>query len=129
MTDCGCDVEKIPEKYYERYEKDFKQGDVKDLDAAKTLHYQRRYLNDYFLETEFCRRSSFALRKIVKNEFSSNEAYVAKILIYMNKAVDENPEIFKDISQVKHAAMPKAKGLNSYLEKFYSDIKDKGRWM
>lgn len=124
--DCGCDVERIPDEYYRRYKEDFSPG---EKDASKILHYQRRYLNDYFYEIEKCRELNSKLRKEIKDFFTRNDAFVAKILIYMNKAVDENPQIYKDITPIKRSRMPKTKGLNCYLERLYEDLKSEGRWI
>ena len=55
--DCECDVEKISKKYRERFDEDFNSGNK--IEISKTLHYQRRLLNDYFLELEMCRESSW----------------------------------------------------------------------
>lgn len=128
--DCKCDAKKIAEKYYERYKKDFENNvNGKEKSPASILHYQRRYLNNYFYELEQCRRTSPFLRKEIREQFTRSEAYVAKILIYMNKASDENPEIYKDISEIKHTRMPRTKGMNIYLERIFSYLKDQDRWI
>ena len=123
--DCACDVEMIPQKYKERYDKDFKKLRDEDVDfnLQNALHNQRRFLNDYFVELDMCRESSFFLRCRIHKEWTTNEAWVAKILIYMNKAVDNDDELFKDISCIKYEKMAKAEGLSRYLEKFYNALK------
>ena len=126
--DCGCDVEKISKKYRERFDDDF-SGDWRDIEINKTLHYQRRLLNDYFLELEMCRELSWYLRKIIRKDWTTSEAYVCKILVYMNKAVDENPEMFMDISSIKYERMPKVKGLSEYLARFYNALRKESRNM
>lgn len=128
-NDCGCDVEKIPEKYYERYDRELDELRKGNFEPADVLHYQRRYLNDFFLELELCRKSSRTLKKIISKNWTTSEAYVAKILMYMNKAVDDNPNTFMDISSVRHEPMPKVKGLSQYLRHFYESLKDEDRWM
>lgn len=126
--DCECDVEKIAEKYKERFNDDF-SGDWRDIEINKTLHYQRRLLNDYFLELEMCRESSWYLRKIIRKDWTTSEAYVCKILVYMNKAVDEDLEMFMDISSIKYERMPKVKGLSEYLARFYNALRKESRNM
>lgn len=125
--DCGCDVEKISKKYRERFDEDFNSGNK--IEISKTLHYQRRLLNDYFLELEMCRESSWYLRKIIRKDWTNSEAYVCKILVYMNKAVDEDPEMFMDISSIKYERMPRVKGLSEYLARFYNALRKESRNM
>ena len=123
--DCGCDVDQISKKYKERYLSDFNG----DKDINNILHYQRRYLNDYFLELEMCRESSWILRRRIRKDWTTSEAWVVKILIYMDKTVDSDPELFKDISCIRHKKMPRVKGLSKYLEKFYEALRKESRWM
>lgn len=123
--DCDCDTSKVSEKYYERFKKDFEDLKNKDFkkDKQDILHYQRRLLNDYFLELEMCRSSSWFLKSKIRKDWTVSEAYVCKILVFMNKAVDDNPQIFKDISSIRHDRMPKVSGLNKYLVRFYNVLK------
>lgn len=126
--DCNCDVERIPEEYKKRFESDF---DVmsEDKDIENILHYQRRLLNDFFLELEMCRESSWVLRRRIRKDWTTSEAFICKILIYMNKAVDEDPEMFMDIASIKYERMPKVKGLNEYLARLYNTLKKESRSM
>lgn len=127
---CNCDVEKISTNYEIRCKEDFanlKEGEGSNKEDV--LHYQRRLLNSFFLELEKCRESSFFLRRIIQKDWTSSEAWVAKILIYMNKTVDENPSMYKKISCIKYDKMPNTKGLSKYLEKFYNSMKTTSRNM
>lgn len=126
---CKCDVEKISEEYYKRYILDFERYKRKEINLEDILHYQRRILNDYFLEVEYCRESESRIRKRIKNDWTVCESYVLKILMYMNKASDENPNIFMDISSIKYAPIPKTKGLSKYLAKLHDDLKKEDRWL
>lgn len=48
----------------------------------------------------------------------------------MNKAVEESPELYKDISTFEH--VPKStnsKGINKYILKLYELLKKQGRFM
>lgn len=47
----------------------------------------------------------------------------------MNKAVEEDPEMFMDISSVKYERMPKVKGLNEYLSRFYNTLRRESKSM
>lgn len=130
--ECDCDVEKIPAKYKERYYKDFgklNDGNGGVFDVHDVLHYHRRLLNDYFLELEMCRESSIFLRRRIHKEWTTSEAWVVKILIYMNKTVSSDSELFKDISGIKREKMPKTIGLSKHLEHFYNALKTEQRDM
>lgn len=129
--DCDCDVERIPEEYKKCFVADFKKlnYEKENFDITNVLHYQRRLLNDYFLELEMCRESSWILKNKIRKDWTTSEAYVCKILVYMNKAVDEDPELFKDISSIKYSKMPRIKGLSEYLIKFYNALRKESRNM
>ena len=102
----------------------------KYLDKIKIedmLHYQRRLLSVYFYELECCRVSSRKLRKMTKKDWTTSESYVLKILICMNKVVDE--QIKKDISEIKHQRIPKVKGISEYLCRLSTELKDGKSWM
>lgn len=128
---CNCNIEKIPEEYIKRYKLDFEKLNNNNMNIPKEdiLHYQRRYLNNYFLHLQYCLKSGPILRKKIRKQWTESEAFVVKILIYMNIAVDENPDIFKDISNIKYARLPRMKGLNFHLRNLYDELKDTGRWM
>lgn len=125
--DCGCDVDRIPEEYMKRYHSDFKKLRNKDIEEKDVLHYQRRLLGVYFYELECCRESSWKLRKMIKKDWTTSESYVLKILICMNKVVDDY--IKKDISEIKHQHIPKAKGISEYLDRLSKELKDGKPWM
>ena len=127
--DCECDVDRIPEEYYRRFSDDFKELKDGKTDKENVLHYQRRYLNNFFMEIEFCRKSSWILRRLIRKDWTTSEAWVCKILIYMNKAVDANSDMFKDISSIKHDKMPRTEGMSIYLERLYNTMKAESRFM
>lgn len=129
--DCECNVERIAENYRNRYISDFSQLKKSKIEKENILHYQRRLLNDYFLELEICRESSWVLKQRIRKDWTTSEAWVVKILIYMNKAIDSDEEnlLFKDISCIKHDKMPKTKGMSKYLENFYNALKLESRNM
>lgn len=126
--DCECDVEKIPEEYKKRFNSDFDEK-LKKNEKSDILHYQRRLLNNYFFELEMCRESSWILRRKIKKDWTTSEAYVSKILICMNKVVADNPEIMMDISDIKYQYIPKVKGISEYLNRLYNELKDGKKWM
>lgn len=111
--DCLCDTSLINSKYNELYES--------KIDDNHTLHDYRRLLTMYFLELDVCRKASLYLRWRIRREYTCNEAWIIKILILMNTAVEENM-IRKDISSVKEDFMPKTKGINNHLKKLYNTL-------
>ena len=127
--DCECDVDRIPEEYNKRFCSDFEKLKAKKIEKEDVLHYQRRMLTDYFYELESCRASSFRLSKMIKKDWTTSEAYVSRILICMNKAVDDNPDIMMDISNIKHQHVPKVNGISEYLNRLYNELKNEKKWM
>ena len=135
-NDCNSDVNQIANAYKKRFEKDFKRSnkssgntDENNKPASQILHHQRRLLNNFFWGLNSCAKSSLFLRHKIKNEFTRNEAYICKILIYMNAFADSNPEIFKDVSDIKYEPMPKTKGMNNSLKNIYEILKNQNRWI
>ena len=129
FKDCDCDVDKIPEEYNKRFYSDFEKLKSGKIDKEDVLHYQRRMLCDFFYELESCRASSMRLKKMIKKDWTISEAYVCRILIFMNKAVGDNPDIMMDISCVKNQHIPKVKGISEYLNRLYDELKNEKKWM
>ena len=132
--DCNSDVNQIADAYKERFEEDFKiKNKTSDKNennqSSDILHYQRIMLNNFFWGLSSCTKRNPFLRHKLKNEFTKNEAYICKILIYMNHTVDSNPEFFKDVSDVKYEPMPKVTGINSSLKNVYEILKNQNRWI
>lgn len=126
-NECNCDVEKIPEEYMKRYQSDLDKLRKNEIDIENVLHYQRRLLSVYFYELECSRVSSWKLQKMIKKDWTTSESYVLKILICMNKVVDE--QIKKDISIIKHQRIPKVKGISEYLYRLSKELKGGKSWM
>lgn len=124
---CDCDVERIPDEYMKRYYSDFAKLKERKIEIDEMLHYQRRLLSVYFYELECCRASSRRLQKMIKKDWTTSEAYVLKILICMNKVVDE--QIKKDISELKYQCVPKVKGISEYLYRLSKELNDGKPWM
>ena len=129
--DCGHDVERIPAEYKKRFDSDMKRVMRHDDsgDITNVLHYQRRFLNNYFLELEMCRQSSMVLRRVLRKDWTANEADIVKILIHMNEAVKNDPDMFKDLSDIEYERMPMVKGMGEYLANFYNVMRKERRWM
>lgn len=134
--DCNSDVNQIADAYKKRFEEDFKKSNKETNDksdctkeASQILHFQRSMLNNFFWGLSSCTKRNPFLRHKLKNEFTRNEAYICKILIYMNLAVDSNPEFFTDVSDIKYEPMPKTKGMNNSLKNVYEILKKQKRWI
>ena len=139
--DCEGDVDKIQEKYEERFLADMYNirdkkkhtfEEVKQKVKNRTyqinkklpqlcLHYQRRLLWEFFYQLDLCARSPFIGRKRVAKDYTSTEAKLIKILYYMGKATEESEILRKDIST--DARMPserRTKGMAQYACHLYS---------
>lgn len=135
---CKSKVELIPieynklftqkEKLSEDDQNSEKEKKLKEDNFSK-LHNQRRLLNYFFWQLDSCAKSSPYLKRKIQKEFTKSEAYICKILIYMNNAIDENPKIFKDISNIKYENMPQTKGINKSLKNIFVLLKNQNRWI
>ena len=127
--DCNSDVNRIADAYKKKFEEDFDPAASDKKTSSGKLHFQRSMLNNFFWGLNSCAKSSLFLRHKIKKEFTKNEAYICKILIYMNTAVDSNPDFFKNVSDIKYEPMPKTKGMNNSLKNVYEILKDQTRWI
>lgn len=139
--DCEGDVEKIPEKYEERFLADMydiKDKKIRTFEELKheirirnceinkklpqlCLHYQRRLLWEFFYQLDLCARTPFIGKKRVAKDYTSTEAKLIKILYYMGKATEESEILRKNIST--DARMPsewRTKGMAQYACHLYS---------
>lgn len=123
---CNYDVKRIPYEYKKRFDEDLQN---KTLDNAKVLHFQRRLLTEFFSNLDICARSNRALCRKICREFTSSESNIIRILIFMNKAVDNNKEIYMDISKIKYEHIGKLNGINNYLMHLSGLLQKSKRWM
>lgn len=127
--DCNCDVNRIAQKYTERFNSDFEKLKQGKIEPQNVLHYQRRLLNNYYTELEINRKSDLCIKKLIQNEWTTQNADIVKIIVYMNKAAENNPNIFMDISPIKYERMPRVKGMSKYLVSLYNFLKSSKKWI
>lgn len=128
--DCKSDVERIKREYKKRFEEEIEYTTEKTVSSDQILHYQRRLLNQFYYELELCAATPLIGKRRVSADFTKNEANIIKIIYFMNKAVEESPELYKDISAFEH--VPKStisKGMNKYILRLYELLKKQGRFM
>ena len=83
---------------------------------------------NFFWQLNSCAKDSSSLKRKIKKEFTVNEAYICKILICMNKVLEDNPKIFKDISSIKYEKISGIRGINKSLFDFHNLLKNQNRW-
>lgn len=122
-NDCNNNVDNIPDRYKERFLKDFSiENNNSSVPNDKNLHLQRRLLVQFYCQLDLCARSIFIGKRRVQKDFSSKEANLLKILYFMNEAANTEP-IFMDISSDERIRHDKH-GINSYISNIYSLLKD-----
>lgn len=100
-NDCDKNFDKIAFEYRKRYLNDIKYNDDAQKNHQKQitiLHNQRRLLAQFYYNLDMCVKSSCISRRLLRSCYQKSEADILKILYFMNKAVEEIPEIYKDIS-------------------------------
>ena len=129
---CKSNIDLIPIEYNKLYtqKKESVSKESKNLEEDKflKLHNQRRLLSYFFWQLNSCAKDSPSLRRKIKKEFTVNEAYICKILICMNKVLEDNPKIFKDISSIKYEKISGIRGINKSLFDFHNLLKNQNRW-
>ena len=150
---CKSNYENIPSEYRKRFIKDMygeeyesysylddealleklrKDKTLKIVPAnrKKVLNYHKRLLTQYFHDLSLCAKSPFIGKKRVQRDFTKSEAKIMKILFLMNKAVDESPLLYKDISSDFRMPRPMSgSGMNKDLTYLYSILVKSGRFM
>lgn len=128
--DCKSDVELIKREYKKRFGKEIEHPADKSVSSDQILHYQRRLLNQFYYELELCAATPLIGKRRVSSDFTRNEASIIKIVYFMNKAVEDSPKLYKDISTFEH--VPKSripKGINKYILRLYELLRNQGRFM
>ena len=129
---CKSNIDLIPIEYNKLYtqKKESVSKESKNLEEDKflKLHNQRRLLSYFFWQLNSCAKDSPSLKRKIKKEFTVNEAYICKILICMNKVLEDNPKIFKDISSIKYEKISGIRGINKSLFDFHNLLKNQNRW-
>lgn len=129
---CKSNIDLIPIEYNKLYtqKKENVSKESKNLEEDKfsKLHNQRRLLSYFFWQLNSCAKDSPSLKRKIKKEFTENEAYICKILICMNKVLEDNPKIFKDISSIKYEKISGIRGINKSLFDFHNLLKNQNRW-
>ena len=135
---CKSNVDLIAIEYNKLFNQKEKNNSEEDKNSEKNknlqedkflkLHNQRRLLSYFFWQLNSCAKDSPSLRRKIKKEFTVNEAYICKILICMNKVLEDNPKIFKDISSIKYEKISGIRGINKSLFDFHNLLKNQNRW-
>ena len=99
------------------------------MDADKTLHFQRRLLSQFYWNLDECLKSVFIRKKTVLKDFTKGEANLIRILYLINKAIDEDEILYKDISCEEKVSQKNAKGINKSLARLYSVLKNTKRYI
>ena len=92
---CHKNFDEIEKEYKRRYYEDFKE---KGTPKKQPLHYQRRLVAQFYYNLDVC-TGLFGIRpSLVRKLYTKNEKELLKIIFYMNQAVENSPDIYKDIS-------------------------------
>lgn len=124
---CKSNIDLIPIEYNKLYTQKKESKNLEE-DKFSKLHNQRRLLSYFFWQLNSCAKDSPSLKRKIKKEFTVNEAYICKILICMNKVLEDNPKIFKDISSIKYEKISGIRGINKSLFDFHNLLKNQNRW-
>lgn len=129
---CECDVSRIPKKYKERFHSDFEKLNKRngEIPYEQVLHFQRRMLSQYFYQLDLCARHWIIGKRRIQRDFTKSEANITKVLYYMNVAVEENDELFKDISCYDRVPQSEhVKGLKNYISHIHHILKETPRYL
>lgn len=149
VNDCKNNPDKVREMYQKRFKKDFGTNqtsldeclcsssavNLTKLSPEQCLHYQRRLLAQFFYQLDLCARSRYIGKKRVRRDYTQGEANIVRILILMDKAIDDDRRngenvLWKDIScDYRVRCSKNEKGMNSYLSDIYRVLQTSKRHM
>lgn len=126
---CHCDVSRIREEYEKRFKKEIENCEPI---SEQSLHYDRRLLAQFFLDLEKCANTRWYYigRKRVVRDFTTGTQKLVEILFFMDKAVEESPLLFKEITI--NDRVPKSsrlKGMNKHLAHMNEILKESKKYM
>lgn len=126
---CHCDVSKIKEEYEKCFKREIEECVIV---SEQSLHYDRRLLAQFFLDLEKCAdtRWYYIGRKRVIRDFTTGTQKLVEILYFMDKAVEESPLLFKEITF--NDRVPKSsclKGMNKHLARMNEILKESKKYM
>jgi hypothetical protein len=90
--DCKNDVSNIRSEYIDKYKKQIENRDSEKIDPAKTLHFQRRLLSQFYYDMAALRyehRFPGLPKRKLKDWFTPNEVKLLSILLYMAEPAKE----------------------------------------
>ena len=126
---CKCNVSRIREEYEKRFKIEIEEAKVI---SEQSLHYDRRLLAQFFLDLEKCANTRWYYigRKRVIRDFTTGTKKLVEILYFMDKAVEESPLLFKEITI--NERIPKSsrlKGMNKHLAHMNEILKESKKYM
>ena len=130
-TECKNDVNQIEAKYKAHFINEItnRKGEI---DKENCLHFQRRLLAQFFWQLNQCANSFAIGKKRVARDFTSSEAKLIKILIFIGETIDsdETGLLYKDISSDECVRKTEHyKGQNKSLAKIYHILKKSRRFI
>lgn len=156
IDDCKSDPKKVKKEYQRRFicdeysvERNLPADEVinqykeKNADLKKKenitpelcLHFQRRMLAQFFYQLALCARTPYIGKNRICRDFTKGEAHIVRILILMDKAIEEDRAegdriLWQDIGCVYRVRnYENEKGINQYLSEIYSVLKNSKIYM
>jgi hypothetical protein len=88
--DCECSVNKIYEEYIKRFNKEIKDKSNTEIEFSKTLHFQRRMLEQYYWHLATLRYKhkfiGLSQKKLTREFLTSSEVNLLALIYYMTPA-------------------------------------------
>lgn len=131
VTECNNDVSQIAANYKAHFIKEITNSKG-NINKENCLHFQRRLLSQFFWQLNRCAKPLAIGKKRIARDFTSSEAKLLKILIYIGKAIeeDEGGVLYKDIaSDARVRKSEHYRGLNKSLAEIYHVLKESKRFI
>ena len=127
---CNGDISRIKREYEAIYINQVLNK--KESDYNNVLHYQRRFLAQFFYDLNKCAKTPFFYigRRRVQRDFTKGTKDLIRIIYFMDKAIDESEIMFLDISCDERVPNSHSlKGLNRFLSELYEVLKSSKTYM
>jgi hypothetical protein len=119
--DCKNDVSNIRSEYIAKYNKQIGNQDSEKIDPAKTLHFQRRLLSQFYSDMAALHYEHGLLglsKRKLKSWFTPNEVKLLSILLYMAEPAREVFIQANDVPEPPDDDIP----MNRLIKRLYDEV-------
>ena len=119
------DTTKSIEDIQKWYDENKGKVEIAQKEPALCLHYQRRFLAQFFYQLDLCARFSRSYRKRIQRDFTTSEANLIRILIAIDEEINADDILKKSLDSDFRVRQAKyVRGMNTFLAHLYHILRE-----